>query len=427
MKHNLKLAGIVAGMTSALVAGASSSDPLAYDGMAPATGMMQGVNDPASYGWRSPWDIQNQNPAYQFVSGSLSYGPLLTSGNKARVGGGWVQGGRSLDGAGMGIFDTAGFCSDAWTAGLIDQKSVWISFLAQYEGSNTDLRLSLGNSNISWYSDVAAVQIGTFGGANDTWAARVNRGATIGAQDYVAPVSLATILAEPTTKLFVVNIDNDNARVRVWINPAFSSLGNTEPAPAASFENVAYTGRAFKNFSTYPSSGNNMLLDEIRVGDSWASVTPASAAGPAIMGMLNLEDYPLDRVAGLVASFEVTKSDGTVLDPVNVTLGAGGSYSMSIPAAGTYQVRVKVSHWLSGLATDVVVASSETTLDLALLNGDVDQDNAVTVFDYDRLSQAFDSTPIDSAWDADADLDGDDTVSVFDYDILSRNFDRTGQ
>jgi len=170
-----------------------------------------------------------------------------------------------------------------------------------------------------------------------------------------------------------------------------------------------------------------MLLDEIRVGDSWASVTPASAAGPAIMGMLNLEDYPLDRVAGLVASFEVTKSDGTVLDPVNVTLGAGGSYSMSIPAAGTYQVRVKVSHWLSGLATDVVVASSGTTLDLALLNGDVDQDNAVTVFDYDRLSQAFDSTPIDSAWDADADLDGDDTVSVFDYDILSRNFDRTGQ
>ena len=60
------------------------------------------------------------------------------------------------------------------------------------------------------------------------------------------------------------------------------------------------------------------------------------------------------------------------------------------------------------------------------MNGDIDGDNSVTVFDYDRLSAAFDASAGDAGYDAAADLDGDGTVSVFDYDILSRNFDLVG-
>jgi len=61
-----------------------------------------------------------------------------------------------------------------------------------------------------------------------------------------------------------------------------------------------------------------------------------------------------------------------------------------------------------------------------LCNGDCDDDNAVTVFDYAILSDAFDSSPSDPWWDARADLDGDLTVSVFDYAVLSDSFDLTG-
>lgn len=63
---------------------------------------------------------------------------------------------------------------------------------------------------------------------------------------------------------------------------------------------------------------------------------------------------------------------------------------------------------------------------LNLVNGDIDGDNAVTVFDYDLLSAAFDTAPGESGYLDSADLDGDGSVTVFDYDILSRNFDQVG-
>ena len=55
-----------------------------------------------------------------------------------------------------------------------------------------------------------------------------------------------------------------------------------------------------------------------------------------------------------------------------------------------------------------------------------DGDNAVTVFDYNMLSAAFDSVPGSPNWNSNADLDGDKVVTVFDYNILSANFDKTG-
>lgn len=79
--------------------------------------------------------------------------------------------------------------------------------------------------------------------------------------------------------------------------------------------------------------------------------------------------------------------------------------------------------------------SSENALDIRLISGDIDRDNAVTVFDYNLLSQYFDRDAGQPGWDepdssgirpSDADLDFDGMVTVFDYGILSDNFDRVG-
>ena len=72
---------------------------------------------------------------------------------------------------------------------------------------------------------------------------------------------------------------------------------------------------------------------------------------------------------------------------------------------------------------------------LILPNGDIDNDNSITIFDYSVLSDYFDLNSSVSNWFTtgsngaapyQADLDGDDAVTVFDYIILSTNFDQTG-
>lgn len=427
MTQHLRSLSVLAAVAVACLASAGLTPPLAYEGMEPSSGPLDNLATPGSFGWNGPWDIQNnESNNFKFVPESLTYGPLEVTGNKALVGGGWLSGGRPFETKGQGVFDNNGFCSDAWTAGLIDQKSVWVSYLVQYTGSNTDIRITLGQNNVAWFSDQSAVQVGRFSGS-PVWEARVNNAIATNQQNYSAPQSLSTDLLSLDTRLVVINVDNDAGTVKVWMNPPFSSLGTTPPAPNATFLDVNFGGRAFKAFSFYPSNSAVTYLDEIRVGDSWAVVTPASQA-PSITltGTVTLNDFDPAAVAGQRVELILTKDGGSALPPAEVILGAGGSYSLPVAEAGTYSVRAKGSHWLGQRKTGVSVSSSGGTADFSLINGDVDGDNSITVFDYDRLSAAFDATPSDPSWDVEADLDGDGTVTVFDYDILSTNFDLVG-
>jgi len=61
-----------------------------------------------------------------------------------------------------------------------------------------------------------------------------------------------------------------------------------------------------------------------------------------------------------------------------------------------------------------------------LTNGDVDDDNEVTIGDYAGLSLAFNSLPGDPNWNPFADLNGDDGVDIGDFSILSANFGQIG-
>ncbi|MBS1707057.1 MAG: hypothetical protein JST40_14425 [Armatimonadetes bacterium] len=115
-----------------------------------------------------------------------------------------------------------------------------------------------------------------------------------------------------------------------------------------------------------------------------------------------------------------------------------GSGHAFIPGPGplfaeNYFVRIKHSHWLS--QERFYNAASPTALVFNLINGDVDFDNQVTVFDYWILSDYFDMISSDANWlmvgsngarPVDADLDGDGAVTVFDYLIISDNFDKMG-
>jgi len=91
-------------------------------------------------------------------------------------------------------------------------------------------------------------------------------------------------------------------------------------------------------------------------------------------------------------------------------------------------VAFKASHWLRRVARSVRVSGANVSgVDVSLVNGDIDGDNEVTLFDFGKLVAAFGSVPGDSSWNPDADLDGDNEVTLFDFGILVKNFGATGE
>jgi hypothetical protein len=87
----------------------------------------------------------------------------------------------------------------------------------------------------------------------------------------------------------------------------------------------------------------------------------------------------------------------------------------------------KATHWLRKKRTGVgVTLAGATGVNFSLVNGDVDNDNEVSIGDYSSLSSAFGSGPGDGNWNPEADLNGDLSVDIGDYSILSAHFGQVG-
>jgi probable HAF family extracellular repeat protein len=145
-----------------------------------------------------------------------------------------------------------------------------------------------------------------------------------------------------------------------------------------------------------------------------------SMAGFRITGNVELRDFVGD-VTRIPVDVEI-RSAGSVVRSQTLYLDASGNYTLYQVPSGTYDVAFKASHWLRAVVPDVRVTGDVSGVNVSLLNGDVDGDNEVTLFDFGKLVAAFGSTPGDGNWYADADLDGDDEVTLFDFGILVRNF-----
>lgn len=144
-------------------------------------------------------------------------------------------------------------------------------------------------------------------------------------------------------------------------------------------------------------------------------------ASPNLFGVLQLDGW-IPSTAGHLAQFTLAG-----LPHGTAELDRHGRFWGFVRAVAGQRLAVRVPGWLGRLAGDEALPQGVRGCGLLHgQNGDVDGDNQVTVFDYDRLSAAFDARPGDAQWDPAADLDGDGQVTVFDYDLLSASFDAVG-
>ncbi|MEJ5251290.1 MAG: hypothetical protein HPY54_16400 [Chthonomonadetes bacterium] len=185
--------------------------------------------------------------------------------------------------------------------------------------------------------------------------------------------------------------------------------------------------------ATYHITGDGRLLLFVVGGH-----TPGSPAGTidrldvlevvllnTVSGTVTLGDYGGDP-AQIPVTFEIRNpGETTPVETHVVHPDSTGAYEFATSLSGTFDVSAKASHWLRQVIPGVNLTGS-VTLNFSLVNGDIDGDNEVTLFDFGALVAAFGSMPGDSNWNPDADLDGDEEVTLFDFGVLVRNFGAIG-
>ncbi len=168
---------------------------------------------------------------------------------------------------------------------------------------------------------------------------------------------------------------------------------------------------------------------------SECGTTLKDAAGTAVGGFFRSSGY--SGTGPLPAQFLLLDENGAFIDswrsnatPVEYLTHPLINKSITGPG---YRLYVTMRNCLRKLVTVSPLVAD--TLNVELTCGDIDRDNAISVFDYSILSDYFDRSSTDASWNvvgangfrpSDADLDGDSAVTVFDYSILSTNFDQVG-
>jgi hypothetical protein len=216
---------------------------------------------------------------------------------------------------------------------------------------------------------------------------------------------------------------------------------------------VATADLSFYVGDTYSGDGSDLAVHQW-IGEDWDTLTPSaydatnkllrvegvtafavfavaqtSVAG-SLSGTVVLGDWVGPDGDGSPADQPVVielAQNGTVVRTATPTLNANGQFTISDVFPGTYDVRVKASHWLAKVQTGIAVSGSTMiSTSFSLINGDCDGDNEVTSLDLAIITLALGSESADSNWNSSADLDGDDEVTSLDMNIAVANYDETG-
>jgi hypothetical protein len=280
---------VLAGLVGVTPAGAilNAYDSLAVASNGAATGPLNGATN--GWGWKSvngniAWDVQNRMPGYQVVTTTpLTYTAgsrtLVTNGGYGVGGDSWTSAGRVLDtgspsipGSGSFVDYVKSFPDPPISRNMVGKEgtNIWASMLVRNDASD-DYRAEFHAWDVAWSINTAPNYPGRAGVIlnNGAWYLRV-----IDAAHNTNMVSTGVACSNGQTCLMVFNFKFDTAgdMVDLYVNP--SSIGGNPPSvPTCSTTNSGDV--YFLSFSFYPGSGPNRgAVDEIRLGDSFATVSP---------------------------------------------------------------------------------------------------------------------------------------------------------
>ncbi|MGA2789067.1 MAG: PEP-CTERM sorting domain-containing protein [Verrucomicrobiota bacterium] len=103
-----------------------------------------------------------------------------------------------------------------------------------------------------------------------------------------ATAGTGSALTVGTTYLIVEELDLTAHTASLWIDPDSSSFGGTAPTATASLSGLTATAVDNVGFKAQGTAGGPYLVDNLRIGTTWADVTPVATPEPATFALAGL-------------------------------------------------------------------------------------------------------------------------------------------
>lgn len=307
------------------------------------------------------WTEVGSGTAHSTVaSNSLSYPPLRSAANRVQLA---SFSGSTKDGA----LPFAGAGTEVYASFLMRLDTLGASMSTSFQ---TLFRLASGGTG------GLGVMVRKNAGDATKFDLGIHKRANTGSA--VTDATLQTI-ATNTPHLIVVRylVDtNDNDTMQIWLDPSPGSLGGSAPAATFSSTNGTDTTVSWGTAELYPPNQVSGYFDEVRVGLTWASVTPASTTTTVASSQNpSTEGSPVTFTATVasggsnaVAGFVRFKANGYALaDPVALDTNGLAQLTVSNLPVGTNVIRAEFlgadgQHTsAAGLAGDQIVNPVPTT------------------------------------------------------------------
>jgi hypothetical protein len=252
-------------LTSLLPVSQSSAQLIAYEGLDYEVGAGGLYGADGGTGWSAAWTGWTSNSAFNAInSGSMSYSgsnnvPLITTGNSAKI----------ISGATTAPSYSRVLSSPISTA---DGSTVWISFLAAGTGGATmGMTLLDGSTQLMILGNSQS---------NNLWGIRQLSGGGAFNSTGVAMTDSVGTLGDTFLVVTKITFQSGADKVEMFINP--QALGGSEPTSETS---LGYSSQELVNIAgltqisvSVGTPNQEFDFDEIRIGSSYASVTPIPEA-----------------------------------------------------------------------------------------------------------------------------------------------------
>ena len=128
-----------------------------------------------------------------------------------------------------------------------------------------------------------------------------------------------------------------------------------------------------------------------------------------------------------VETLSLRTAGGGPVSTYNTSADASGYFTVTAPTFGNYIYWVKDPQTLANSNFATLVEGGVNTVEMGILReGDANDDNCVTLTDFNILKNTFGRTSGDPGYDGQADFNGDDTISLADFNLLKGNFGSCG-
>jgi len=150
-----------------------------------------------------------------------------------------------------------------------------------------------------------------------------------------------------------------------------------------------------------------------------------------IVGTVTLQGRPTSPHPAWITILQLSLYEPGSTTPryaYQATTDQSGRFDASNIPPGNYDVRIKGSHTLANIKRNITLQPGLNTIDFGtLLEGDANDDNAVTILDYSILRTAYGTVRGQPGYDERADFNQDGAITILDYSLLRMNYGCAGE